>query len=83
MFLLLIFAVKLHALPAMGLGRSGDLPDYLSHLILPSIALAITWIGYLGRLVRTSLLEVMNETYVRASRGPPAFPSGWSDIGTL
>jgi peptide/nickel transport system permease protein len=68
LFLLLIFAVKLHTLPAMGLGQAGDTLDYLKHLILPSVALAITWIGYLGRLVRTSLLEVLNETYVRASR---------------
>jgi peptide/nickel transport system permease protein len=68
LFLLLIFAVKLHALPAMGVGESGDALDYVNHLILPSVALAITWIGYLGRLVRTSLLEVLNETYVRASR---------------
>jgi len=68
LFLLLIFAVKLHSLPAMGVGQNGNTLDYLRHLILPSVALAITWIGYLGRLVRTSLLEVMNETYVRASR---------------
>lgn len=68
LFLLLIFAVKLHALPAMGIGKSGDTLDYIRHLILPSIALAITWIGYLGRLVRTSLLEILNETYIRASR---------------
>ena len=68
LFLLIIFAVDLHALPAMGLGHTGDTLDYLKHLILPSVALAITWIGYLGRLVRTSLLEVLNETYVRASR---------------
>ena len=68
LFLLLIFAVDLHVLPAMGLGKAGDTLDYVRHLILPSIALAITWIGYLGRLVRTSLLEVLNETYIRASR---------------
>ncbi len=68
LFLLLIFAVKLRALPAMGLGQAGDTLDYLKHLLLPSVALAITWIGYLGRLVRTSLLEVLNETYIRASR---------------
>jgi peptide/nickel transport system permease protein len=68
LFLLLIFAVELHTLPAMGVGKSGDIRDYLEHLILPSVALAITWIGYLGRLVRTSLLEVLNETYVRTSR---------------
>jgi peptide/nickel transport system permease protein len=68
LFLLLIFAVDLHALPAMGVGRPGDTLDYLRHLILPSVALASTWIGYLARLVRTSLLEVLNETYVRTSR---------------
>jgi peptide/nickel transport system permease protein len=68
LFLLLIFAVELHALPAMGIGKTGDTLDYLRHLILPSVALAITWVGYLARLVRTSLLEVLNETYVRTSR---------------
>lgn len=68
LFLLLIFAVKLHALPAMGLGNEGDTLDYLRHLALPAVALAITWIGYLARLVRTSLLEVLNETYIRVAR---------------
>jgi len=68
LFLLLIFAVELHTLPAMGIGKTGDIWDYVRHLILPSVALAITWIGYLSRLVRTSLLEVLNETYIRASR---------------
>ncbi len=68
LFLLLIFAVELKVLPAMGLGEEGDPVDYLKHLILPATALAITWIGYLARLVRTSLLEVLNETYVRAAR---------------
>jgi peptide/nickel transport system permease protein len=68
LFLLLIFAVKFHLLPAMGLGDEGDTLDYLRHLVLPAVALAITWIGYLARLVRTSLLEVLNETYVRVAR---------------
>jgi len=68
LFLLLIFAVGLHAFPAMGLGEDGNIGDYVKHLVLPTVALAITWIGYLARLVRTSLLEVLNETYVRAAR---------------
>ena len=68
LFLLLIFAVSLRVLPAMGLGKEGDPLDYTKHLILPAVALAITWIGYLARLVRTSLLEIMNETYIRAAR---------------
>ncbi len=67
LFLLLIFAVRLRVLPAIGLGESGDVVDYIRHLILPASALAITWVGYLARLVRASLLEVMNETYIRAA----------------
>jgi len=68
LFLLLIFAVQLKVLPAIGLGAEGDVMDYIKHLILPAVALAITWIGYLARLVRASLLEVLNETYIRAAR---------------
>lgn len=66
LFLLLLFAVKLQMMPAIGLGNEGDIPDYIKHLILPTTALAITWVGYLARLVRASLLEVLNQTYVRA-----------------
>jgi len=66
LFLLLIFAVKLQWMPAIGLGDQGDLGDYIKHLILPAVALAITWVGYLARLVRASLLEVLNQTYIRA-----------------
>jgi len=68
LFLLLLFAVRLRALPAIGLGEDGNWVDYLKHLILPATALAITWIGYLARLVRASLLEVLNETYIRAAK---------------
>jgi peptide/nickel transport system permease protein len=68
LFLLLLFSVKLGALPAMGIGDEGSTSDYLQHLILPSVALAITNIGYLARLIRTSLLEVLNQPYVRAAR---------------
>ena len=67
LFLLLLFAVELRWLPVIGLGQEGDLLDYIRHLILPTTALAITWVGYLARLVRASLLEVLNETYIRAA----------------
>jgi len=66
LFLLLIFAVKYQAMPAIGLGKEGNIADYIKHLILPASALAITWVGYLARLVRASLLEVLNQTYIRA-----------------
>ena len=67
LFLLLIFAVTLQWMPAIGLGAEGNPLDYLKHLILPATALAITWIGYLARLVRASMLEVLNQTYIRAA----------------
>lgn len=66
LFLLLIFAVKYQLMPAIGLGEEGDILDYIKHLVLPASALAITWVGYLARLVRASLLEVFNQTYIRA-----------------
>lgn len=66
LFLLLIFAVRLQLMPAIGLGERGEVLDYVRHLILPAAALAIPWIGYLARLVRASLLEVLNQTYIRA-----------------
>jgi peptide/nickel transport system permease protein len=67
LFLLLVFAVWLRAMPAMGLGQPGDVGDYIQHLILPAIALAVGWVGYLARLVRSSTLEILNETYIRAA----------------
>lgn len=67
LLLLLLFAVELGWFPAIGVGDPNDPLDYLKHLILPSIALAITWIGYLSRLVRASMLEILNETYVRTA----------------
>jgi peptide/nickel transport system permease protein len=67
LILLLIFAVRLRWLPAIGAGEEGDIVDNFEHLILPSVALALTWIGYLGRLVRASMLEVLNENHIRAA----------------
>jgi peptide/nickel transport system permease protein len=67
LLLLRLFAVELRWLPVLGVGKEGDVADYVRHLVLPSICLTITWIGYLARLVRASLLEVLNETYIRAA----------------
>jgi peptide/nickel transport system permease protein len=68
LFLLLLFALMLDVLPATGAGDITDPIEYLRHLILPASALAITWVGYLARIVRTSMLEVMGENYIRAAR---------------
>jgi peptide/nickel transport system permease protein len=65
---LLIFAVQLRWLPAIGAGEPGDFGDQLSHLVLPAFAVGLGWVGYLARMIRASMLEVMGEAYIRSAR---------------
>lgn len=66
-YALLVFAVGLKWLPAIGAG-SGDFWDSLRHLILPAFVVGISWVGYISRIVRASMLEVLGETHVRMAR---------------
>jgi peptide/nickel transport system permease protein len=68
LYLLLLLAVKWRWLPAMGAGASGDIADQARHLILPATALGLGWVGYIARLVRASMLEVMEENHIRTAR---------------
>jgi peptide/nickel transport system permease protein len=65
---LLVFAVNLRWLPAIGAGEPGDLGDQAIHLILPAFAIGLSWVGYLARMIRASMLEVMGENYIRSAR---------------
>jgi peptide/nickel transport system permease protein len=65
---LLVATVWLGTLPAIGTGSLSDPLDYAAHLVLPTLSLALIWAGYLARLLRSSLLEVLGENYVRAAR---------------
>lgn len=66
--LLLVFAVALGWFPVIGAGEAGDTADQVHHLILPCLALAIGWFGYIARLVRDTTLEVLDSDYVKTSR---------------
>jgi peptide/nickel transport system permease protein len=68
LYSLLVFAVALKWLPAIGAGQSGDPGDQLRHLILPAFAIGIGWVGYIARLVRASMLEVMGDNFIRTAR---------------
>jgi peptide/nickel transport system permease protein len=68
LFLLLLFSLHWNFFPAVGAGSFSDPVDYLRHLVLPAAALALTWIGYIARLVRTSMLEVLGANYIRTAR---------------
>lgn len=74
-YAILFFAIKLDWFPIIGAGERGDLGDQLAHLVLPAFALGLGWVGYLSRIVRASMLEVMGENHVRTARafGLPEF----------
>lgn len=59
--LIVVFAVMLHLLPSGGGGS-------LSHLILPAVTLGASTLGIVARMTRASMLEVLNEDYVRTAR---------------
>ena len=65
---ILLFAIMLRWLPVIGAGEPGDPLDQLRHLILPAFAVGLGWVGYLARMVRASMLEVMGENYIRSAR---------------
>ena len=65
--LIAVFSVNLGVLPVSGRGT-------LAHLVLPSVTLAIFFIGLVVRLTRSGMLEVLGQDYVRTAwaKGMPA-----------
>jgi len=66
-----IFALRLRWLPVGGtmtLGGEGGFLDGLHHLVLPAGVLALAGAGVVARYVRSSLLEVLGQDYVRTAR---------------
>lgn len=72
--LLLLFSVYLDWLPVLGTGRTDDWMDQARRLVMPTLALSVGWVGFIARLVRTSMLEVLSQPYIRTARayGLPA-----------
>lgn len=70
--LIIVFAANLQWLPAIGyVPLSDGLWPWLSHLILPSIAIGTGFSAIIARMIRSSMLEVMQADYMRtaASKG--------------
>jgi peptide/nickel transport system permease protein len=67
-YAILLFAITLGWLPIIGAGEPGDWGDQVLHLIMPGFALGLGWVGYLSRIVRASMLEVMGENHIRTAR---------------
>ena len=72
--LILIFAVRLRWLPAIGYAdlREDGVVEWLRRLILPSLAIGAGYSAILMRFVRAGLLEVLGSDYVRTARAKGA-----------
>jgi peptide/nickel transport system permease protein len=68
---LYIFGLKLRLFPIGGMTTAGQpfsLMDFLSHLALPALILSAAYVAILMRYTRSSMLEVINATYVTTAR---------------
>jgi peptide/nickel transport system permease protein len=67
--LIFFFAIDLKWLPVQGYTplREGVLP-WLRNLVLPSIALGLAYVALIARITRTTMLEVLEEDYIRTAR---------------
>jgi len=61
LMLIYLFALNLRWLPILG---QGD----VKHLIMPALVVGLTEAGVIARTVRSSLLEVMHDDYIRTAR---------------
>lgn len=71
--LILVFAVTLRWLPAGDWGEGAA-----RNQVLPVLALSLPYAAYIARLLRTSLLEVLQAAYIRTARA-----KGLSDLRLL
>ena len=71
-FLIYVFGIKLHWLPTFGWDvRHGLVPGWIpqpEQMVLPVITLAALPTAYLARVTRASMLDVLNQDYMRTAR---------------
>ena len=65
-----IFSVRLQWLPAGNMYTVGDgsLLDFLHHLIAPALVLALVEVAVWSRYMRASMIDVINQDYIRTAR---------------
>jgi peptide/nickel transport system permease protein len=67
--LIYVFAIELGWLPVQGYIRIGvNFGQFLERMILPSLTLSVGFIALIARITRASVLEVLNEDYIRTAR---------------
>jgi peptide/nickel transport system permease protein len=67
--LIYVFAIRADLLPVQGfVGIDGGLWPFLSHIALPSLALAAVFTALIARMTRASMLDVLAQDYIRTAQ---------------
>jgi len=61
LLLIYVLSVKLHLLPTSGRGT-------VAHIVMPSLTLGLFYAGRAARLLRSSMLDVLHQEYMRTAR---------------
>lgn len=64
--LLLILSLHLNWFPLMGLGDG--FWDTIHHLVLPATTLSLAWLGYIARIVRGTMIDILSSDYVKMEK---------------
>jgi peptide/nickel transport system permease protein len=76
LMLIMLFAVILGWLPAGGIAPQGaPLAEQLRYLLLPAATLSMTSIGSHARYIRSAMVEVLRQDYIRTARAKGASDS--------
>ncbi len=71
LILIYVFTIKLNLLPSGGmttLGDATDVGDVARHMVMPVIVLAVSMAGTNIRYVRSAMLEILQQDYLRTAR---------------
>lgn len=72
LLLIYVFSVKLGWLPSSGmttLGVEDNLPDLVKHMVMPVLVLTFSMSGSIIRYIRSAMLEILQQNYLRTARG--------------
>jgi len=70
-----LFSIRLEWLPVQGYRPLGEgLWPWLSHLILPSIALGTVYMAFIARITRAAMLDVLAQDYIRTANAKGLAP---------
>jgi peptide/nickel transport system permease protein len=73
--LLYFLSFKLAWFPLSGYVSIGTSPwEWIKHLILPWVTLSVLFVGFYSRVLRSTILDTVNEDYVRTARAKGLSP---------